>query len=138
MQEGLVIEEPAYEALIDEFAEMKQRGITGYRVVWKADGKEHQSTEYVIKAFDDHLGEPTAIMWGRGGNRETGGKYEIIPKPDDNAWLRYHHPNASPEDYKLTRLAVFSPDFIYEDTDDYSTFWKNPFEKLAEIKDRRI
>jgi len=133
MQEGLVIEEPAYQALIDELQKMKREDRTGYRVVWEADGKEHSSTEYVIKDFDEHLGEPTAIMWGRGGNKETGGKYEIIPKPDDNAWLRYHHPQSGPDDYKLIRLAVFSPDFIYEDVEEHTIFWKNPFEKLPDI-----
>jgi len=137
MQEGLVIEEPAYQSVIDEFEEMKRKGVAGYRVVWEAEGKEHSSTEYVIKEFGEHLGEPTVIMWGRGGNRETGGKYEIIPKPDDNAWLRYHHPRNGPVDYKLIRLAVFSPDFIYEDSGDYSVFWKKPFEKLSEIQSRR-
>jgi hypothetical protein len=117
---------------------MNQRGITGYRVVWEAGDKKHSSTEYVIKDFGEHLGEPTAIMWGRGGNRETGGKYEIIPKQGDNAWIRYYHPSSGPKDYRLTRLAVFSPDFIYEDADEeeYTVFWKKPFEKLAEITNK--
>jgi len=137
MQQGLVIETPAYQALIDELKAMKEGGLTGYRVVWEAGDKKHSSTEYVIKEFGEDLGEPTAIMWGRGGNRETGGKYEIIPKPNDNAWIRYHHPRSGPDDYKLTRLAVFSPDFIYEHEEEHSSFWKNPFEKLAEIKNRR-
>jgi len=132
--EGLVISSPIYEDLAHEIEEMAAKGITGHIVVWEAGDWTHDSTEYVVKDFDTHLGEPTILMWGRGGNKETGAKFEVVPKPDKPAWIRYHYPNENrTRDAELTKLAVFSPDFIYENDEDKSTFLEKPFELINQF-----
>lgn len=135
--EGVVVESTAYEELHRAVTKMAEHEITGHRVIWEAeDGWKHPTTEYVVKNFDEHLGEPTLLIWGHGGDKDVGGKYEIIPKPNDEAWLRHHYPDGQTRDGKLERLVVFSPDFAYETVDDKASFWRNPFENLKEIKNR--
>lgn len=133
--EGLVISSPIYGDLAHEIEEMAGKGVTGHIVVWEAGDWTHGSTEYVVKDFDTHLGEPTLLIWGHGGNKETGGKYEIIPKPNKPAWIRYYYPNSDQtREAELTKLAVFSPNFIYENDEEKTTFLEKPFELISRYR----
>lgn len=59
---------------------MWSKAVTGHVVVWETAERNHDSTKYVVKEYGDHLGEPTLVLWGRGGDKQNGGKYEIIPQ----------------------------------------------------------
>jgi hypothetical protein len=132
---GLVVETPSYQELVGTTEEMKEQGLTGHRVVWETEERSHDATQYVVKEFDSHLGDPTLLIWGRGGNKETGGKYEIVPKPDSPAWIRYYYPDGRTRDEELTRLAVFSPDFAYAQKQGWHVFLQKPFEILEQLRD---
>jgi len=134
--DGLLVQTARYQELVDTVEEMKENGLTGYRVVWEAAGGwSHDATEYVVRDFDTHLDDPTLLMWGRGGNKETGGKYEIIPRPDNPAWIRYYYPDGHTKERELRRLAVFSPDFAYAQKEGWHVFLEKPFEILEQLRD---
>lgn len=71
---------------------MAAKGITGHIVVWEAGDWSHDTTEYVVNDFGSHLGEPTLLMWAHGGDKETGGNFEVIPKLNKPAWVRQYFP----------------------------------------------
>jgi hypothetical protein len=133
--EGLVIESPVYSDLAHQIEEMAARDVTGHMVVWEAGDWSHDQGKYRILDYDTHLVEPTLLVWGHDGDKEQGGKYEIIPKPDKPAWIRYYYPNSDrTREGELTKLAVFSPDFMYENTEDTASFLEKPFEIISRFK----
>lgn len=132
-QKGLLIDTPAYSELIEAIEEIHEKGLTGYVAVWESENHKHDSTKYVVTDFDRQLGEPTLIIRGRGG---SGGKYEIVPKPNNPAWIKYHHPDPKNTGWEeeLIELAVFSPDFAYAKKEGWEVFLRNPFEVLEKLK----
>lgn len=131
---GLVIDTPSYQELVSAIKQMQNKAVTGHVVVWETDERNHDSTKYVVKEYGKHLGEPTLVLWGRGGDKKNGGKYEIIPKPNSPAWIRYHYPDGRVRDEELTKLAVFSPDFAYAKKEGWHVFLEQPFEILSRLK----
>lgn len=133
--EGLVIESPIYGDLAHQVEEMAARDVTGHIVVWEAGDWSHDQAKYRVLEYDEHLGEPTLLIWGHDGDKNHGGKYEIIPKPDKPAWIRYYYPDGNQtREAELTELAVFSPDFMYQNTEDTESFLENPFEIINRFR----
>ena len=69
--------------------------------------------------------------------REQGNRREIRDnsKAGEAGWIRYYYPNSDQtREAELAKLAVFSPDFIYENDEEKTTFLEKPFELISRYR----
>lgn len=104
------------------------------RVIWESEDHYHPSTSYVITGFSQELGETTLEIQGHGG-KESGGNYEIIPKPDNPAWIRYQRKDGYDGwNEKLNTLMVVSPEWKYVEGNNWRGFFDEAFSIIEDFR----
>lgn len=142
-QEGVIINSVVYEKVAKGIRDLKRQSenpdnwqfdvFSDFRVIWKSDTHSHPSTSYVITGFGEMLGESTLEIKGHGG-REAGGDYEIIPKPDNPAWIRFHRKDEYDGwDEELQTLMVVSPEWKYVKGRNWRGFFEDAYSIIEEI-----
>jgi hypothetical protein len=143
-QEGVLLNSVVYQKVSNAFEGLRERSETSnqghfdvfsdYRVLWESTGHSHPTTSYAITGFGEELGEPTLQIRGAGG-RESGGNYEIIPKPDNPPWIRYHRKDGyTGWDEELRTLMIVSPDCKYVNDGNWQGFFEKAYSIIEEIK----
>lgn len=143
-QKGVIIDSVVYGKILKGINELREKAenadqwqfdvYSDCRVIWESETHYHPSTSYVITGFGEELGETTLKIRGHGGS-ESGGNYEIIPKPDNPAWVRYHRKDEYDGwDEELSTLMVVSPDWKYVEGKDWRGFFEDAYSIIEEIK----
>lgn len=145
-QQGVIINSVVYEKVSKGIDELKQKAkeperwqfdvYSDCRVIWESEDHYHPTTSYVITGFGEELGETTLQIKGRGGSK-SGGDYEIIPKPNNPAWIRYHRKDEYDGwDEELETLMVVSPEWKYVEGDNWRGFFEEAYSLIEEIKNK--
>lgn len=144
-QDGIILNSLVYEKVTKAIADIEDKyerpgeewsfEVDDCRVVWESENHAHLSTSYVIEDFGAELGESTLFIRGQGG---SGGRYEIIPKPNNEPWIRYHPPNRSTGwEEPLERLMIVTPDFEYVKEEGWVGFFSDVYQIVEELKRHR-
>ncbi|WP_152529873.1 hypothetical protein [Candidatus Halobonum tyrrellensis] len=110
--------EAAYEGLCEVISALPVSSEWSINVEWESETHVHETTKYVVTDKITRYGEDALKIQGRGG-KQTGGKYEIIPKPNNSPWIIYYLPdNTIGWEEELKSLVVHLPagKFIEEDS----------------------
>jgi len=143
-QEGVIINSIVYDKVASGIDNLKQKDEdpdrwqfdvkSDYRVIWESETHYHPATSYAVTGFGEELGETTLKIRGHGGN-ESGGNYEIIPKPDNPPWIRYHRKDEyGGWDEELQSLMVVSPEWKYVEGRDWRGFFEDAYSIIEEIR----
>jgi len=126
--------EEAYTALVEAISDIEVSSAQSIDVAWAAENHVHETTRYVVTDKGSRFGEDTLKIRGHGGN-ETGGKYEIIPKPNSTPRIIYYYPDNTIGWDEALEMLVISPSkykFSEEEEDENPVF----LEFVDEIRDR--
>jgi hypothetical protein len=146
-QEGVILDSIVYEKVVKSIEGLDQRAanpeqwqfdlFSDCRVIWESESHYHPTTSYVITGFGEELGETTLKIKGGGGG-ESGGEYEIIPKPNNPAWIRYQRKDGYDGwEEELRTLVVVSPEFKYVKDDGWRGFFEDAYSIIEDLKKKR-
>lgn len=127
-------EEEAYEALTKAISDIPVSSAQSIDVAWASENHIHETTRYVVTDKGSRYGENTLKIRGRGG-KKTGGKYEIIPKPNSSPRIVYYTPDNTIGWDESLKILVISPSkykFIEEDGKENPVF----LEFVDDLRDR--
>lgn len=98
----------AYEALTKTISDITVSSAQSIDVAWASEDHIHETTRYVVTGKGSRFGEDTLKIRGHGG-KETGGNYEIIPKPNSTPRILYYYPDNTIGWDEALKMLVISP-----------------------------
>lgn len=143
-QDGVLIDSVVYEKVVKGIDDLQRQTenpnnwqfdvFNDYRVIWESEDHYHPSTSYAITGFGEILGETTLKIKGYGGG-SAGGDYEIFPKPNNPAWIRFLRKDGYKGwEEELSLLMVVSPEFKYVEEGGWRGFFEDAYSIIEEIK----
>jgi hypothetical protein len=144
-QEGVVLNSIVYEKVTSAIEDLQDKHqhpdrwtfevTADCRVIWESEEHAHPTTSYVIEGFGSELGETTMRIRGGGG---SGGLYEIIPKPNNQPWIRYHPPNQNKGwEEELQLLMVVTPEFEYVKEKGWAGFFTEVYSIVEDLTNQK-
>lgn len=145
-QQGVIIDSVVYDKVAKGIRDLQKQAqnpdnwqfdiFSDYRVIWESETHYHPTTSYAITGFGDVLGETTLEIKGHAG-RQAGGDYEIVPKPDNPAWIKFHRKDGYEGwEEELQTLMVVSPEWKYVKGSNWRGFFEDAYSIIEEIQNR--